>query len=377
MKKAIIFPVILFSILLASCRPGPTDKRAELEEYRRLVREYTEKIRVLESEMDSIPGENKEIRATSVEVKMMKAEPFSSFFEAKGSVEAVMDAFISPETSGQIKSINVNRGERVKKGQLLMELNTDVTANSISEVKTSLELASKLFEKQEQLWEKEIGSEIQYLEAKNAKESLEARLATLKSQLEMAYIRAPFSGIVDDIMVKTGELASPGMRLLRLVNLEEMRISAEVSEAFLANVSLGDKVSISFSSLPELSLEAPVSRVGTVIDPITRTFPVEVLLSNKKEEIKPNMLASVMIQDYDDPDALIVPSIILKDDFNGTFLFKAVQEGNKNIARKVYVKTGKTVQDQTKIIRGIKENDLVVITGYNLISDGESLKIMN
>lgn len=376
MKRVIILPVIVFTILLSSCRPAPADKSAELAEYRKLVKEYTEKIKALESEMDSIPSAGEEKRTTSVEVKMMKPESFSSFFEAKGSVEAVRDAYISPETSGQIKTINVKRGSRVKKGQLLMKLNTDITSNSITEVKTSLELATKLFEKQEQLWEKEIGSEIQFLEAKNAKESLEARLATLESQREMAYIRAPFSGIVDDILVKSGELASPGMRLLRLVNLDDMRISAEVSEAFLANVELGDKVTIRFPSLPDMDLEAPVSRVGTVIDPITRTFPVEILIDNKNEKIKPNMLASVMIQDYDDPDALIVPSIILKDDFNGTFLFKVAKEGERSVARKVYVETGKTVQDKTKIIKGIEENDLVIITGYNLISDGEALSIM-
>jgi RND family efflux transporter MFP subunit len=178
-------------------------------------------------------------------------------------------------------------------------------------------------------------------------------------------------------MVKTGELASPGMRLIRLVNLNKMRITADVSESFLSSVEKGEMVSVQFASLPDMMLEEPIHRVGTVIDPITRTFKVEILLNNTNEKLKPNMLSSIMIQDYNDPEALIVPSIILKQDFNGTFLFKVKEEGNRSVAEKVYVKTGKTVQDKTMILKGIEIDDQVIVTGYNLVSDGENLAVMN
>ena len=375
--KKLIFPVI--ALIIVSCSPKEsTDKRAELQEYRDLVKEYTEKINTLEREIDSSGNVNADdLRSTSVEVKTIAPEVFKSYYEAKGSVESLMDAFISPEISGQIKTIYAERGARVKKGDLLILLKTDVTQNSIDEVKTNLELASKLFEKQEQLWNKEIGSEIQYLEAKNRKESLEARLATLESQLEMAYIRAPFDGIVDDIMVKSGELASPGMRLLRLVNLEQMRITAEVSESFLTIVEKGDMVELSFSSFPGLTMKQPVHRVGTVIDPITRTFTVEVLVKNKDEKLKPNMLSSLLIEDYSDEAAFVVPSIILKQDFKGTFLFRVKENASATIAEKVYVKVGKTVQDNSKIKSGLNEGDKVIVKGYNLVTDGEAVRIIN
>ena len=317
-----------------------------------------------------------EKQLSTVEIDTLIPGPFARFFEAKASVEAVRDVYISPETSGQIKTVEVDRGDRVRKGQLLMSLNTDIVRSSIEEVETSLELATRIFEKQQQLWDQEIGSEIQYLEAKNAKESLEARLSTLESQLEMAYIRAPFQGIVDDVMVKTGELASPGMRLLRLVDLEDMRVTAEISEAFLSSVKVGDPVRLSFPSYSDLQMEVNIDRIGMVINPDTRTFTVEVLIRNRAELLKPNMLASMLIQDYFEESALTVPSIILKDDFRGTFLFRLRQEDQKHLAEKVYVSTGVTVQDATSITGGLSGGDLIIVKGYKQVSDGEAVSVM-
>lgn len=375
MKNLILISIVL---VVASCAPRQTeDKQDELQEYRRLVKEYTEKIEILEKDMASAAGEAEENRATAVEIIEVVPKEFSSYFTATGTVEALKDVYISPEVNGQISSIPVSRGDRVKKGDLLIRLNTDVTQNNIDEIKTSLELAKKIFEKQEQLWEKKIGSEVQYLEAKNGKESLEARLSTLQSQMELSSIRAPFNGIIDDIMVKTGELASPGMQLIRLVNLDEMRITARVSESFLSAVKQGDGVTLEFSSYPELSITSKISRIGTVIDPVTRTFQVEVLVGNPDQLLKPNMLSSVRIRDYLDPAALIVPSIILKQDFNGTFLFRLNARGTGQVAEKVYVETGRTVQDITKIAVGIDEGDKVIVAGYNIVSDGEPIRVTN
>lgn len=375
MKNLLFIPIALF---IVSCAPQqPKDIKAEIKEYKQQVDEYNQKIAELEQQMEQETGNTPDdSRDVVVEVRKMEPRSFSSYFEATGNVEALEDAFISPEVNGQVKSILVDRGDRVKKGELLIRLSTEVTQNNIDEVKTSLTLASKLYEKQKELWEKEIGSEIQFLEAKNNKESLEARLATLQSQLDMAYIRAPFSGVVDDIMVKTGELASPGMRLLRLVNLDKIRITANVSESFLGKVKAGETATLRFASLPEVQIERPVHRTGMVIDPVTRTFTVEVLVDNKDQQLKPNMLSSVRIQDFSTDDALLVPSIVLKEDFSGTFLFRIDDEAGGPEAEKVYVKTGKTVQDVTRIIEGLQEGDRVVIAGYNLVSDGTPVRII-
>jgi RND family efflux transporter MFP subunit len=372
--------IILLSILLvvASCTPRQTeDKQDELREYRKLVMEYTEKIEVLEKEIASEIGDTEGTRGTAVEIMEIAPQEFSSYFTATGVLEALRDVYISPEVNGQISSIPVSHGDHVKKGDLLIRLNTDITQSNIDEIRTSLELAKKIFEKQEELWDKKIGSEVQYLEAKNNKESLEARLSTLQSQLELSFIRAPFSGIIDDIIVKTGELASPGMRLIRLVNLDKMKVTANVSEAFISAVKQGDEVTLEFSSYPELRITSKISRIGTVIDPVTRTFKVEVLVDNPEQLLKPNMLSSVRIRDYLDPEALTVPSIILKQDFNGTFLFRLNEKSNNQIAEKIYVKTGITVQDITKIAAGIDKGDKVIVAGYNIVSDGETVRVTN
>jgi len=375
MKNIVIIAVL---VIMASCNPGGNaDKMSELQDLRKKVEAYNARIAELEKEVGNASTES-ESKSLAVEVKEIRPETFRSYFEVTGTLESLNDAFISPEINGQVNSIAVERGDRVKKNDLLLKLNTDVTEKNISEVKTSLELARKLFDKQQDLWDKQIGSEIQYLEAKNQKESLEARLTTLQAQLDMAYVKAPFDGIIDDIAIKPGELASPGARLMRLVNLNKMRISARVSEAFIGVVSAGDSVQLSFASLPDQDRMATISRVSTVIDPSTRTFAVEVLLDNKDEALKPNLLCSVRINEYVNNSAYVVPSIAMKQDFRGTFLFLADRDDFGNAtARKTYITTGMTVEDKTMVTEGISENDLVIVKGFNLAGDGSKVEIVN
>ena len=311
----------------------------------------------------------------AVEVKEMVPELFTRYFEVPGHLEAVQDAFISPEINGQIKSIAVKRGERVKKGDLLVKLNTDITEQSINEVQTSLELAVRVFEKQEELWDQKIGSEIQYLEAKNGVESLEARLATLEKQLAMAHVRAPFSGIVDDISAKDGELATPGLPLMHLVNLNRMRVTARISESYLNSVSEGDRIELSFDSYPDDQVESTISRLGQVIDQQTRTIALETEIDNPLEKYKPKMLTSLRIREFSMDNAMVVPSIILREDFQGTFLFVLAGDGENTVARKVYVTTGISAQDLTVITSGVEAGDRVIINGYNLVSDGSPTRI--
>jgi len=371
--------LVLISLsLLIACKPGGADsKKAELEDYRKKVEEYNDKIVVLEAELEAVQIEPEESTALPVEVKKMIPETLSRYFQVTGVMEALKDAILSPEINGQIQQVNIQRGAWVKKGDLLIKLSTEVTEKNIEELKTNLNLASRIYEKQKGLWEQNVGSELQYLEAKNGVESLEARLATLEKQLEMASITAPFSGIIEDIMVKEGEMAAPGMQLLRLVNLSVMRVAARVSEAYLGSVHAGDLVQIRVDSYPDWLIEAKVTRLGQVIDQQTRTFTLEVELDNPGSKLKPNMLTSVRIRDYENKDALVVPSIVLKQDFNGTFLFSVPEGEGPSKARKVYVESGITVQDQTMIVSGILPEDLVITKGYNLVGDGSLVRIVN
>lgn len=348
MKKSTIVSLIVISLILSCSRP---DRSGEA---------------VLDA------GQSAR-QSLAVEVLVMEPRRFSRQFKVTGIMEALQDALISPEINGQIKQIAVGRGQRVDRGELLIRLNTGVTEKNMAEVTTSLELATRLFEKQEELWQQKIGSEVQYLEARNGKESLEARLATLEQQLELARIRAPFPGIVEELLLKEGEMAAPGMQLLRLVNLETMRVSARISEAYLNSVQEGDTVELHFPAYGGEVITERINRLGKVIDPMTRTFVMEVILPNRNERLKPNMLTSVMVTDFAAERALVVPSVILKQDFKGTFLFRA----NGDRAEKVYVETGITVQDETMITGGLEPGDRVIVRGYNLATDGEPVRIAN
>ena len=310
-----------------------------------------------------------------VSVKTIDYEIFKNYFEASGTVEAIYDAFISPEISGQIKKIHIMEGERVIKGAILVTLNTNVIQKGIDEVKIALELAETVYNKQKELWDQKIGSEIQYLTAKTNKESLEKKLKTIEAQSEMAIIKAPFDGIVDEIFQKEGELAIPGMRIMQLVNLSKLNINADVSEAYLSKIKKGDSVLVEFPSYPEIKINVPVYRTGNVVKPQNRTFKVQLKINNQKEKLKPNIIAILHINDYSNDSAFVVPSIIIKKDIKGDFIFLAEKQEENYIAKKMYIETGRSYKAQTEILKGVKKGQKVIINGYNMVSTGTEISI--
>lgn len=320
-----------------------------------------------QTEEPKITAKSKAIKVTLQQVLPKK---FEHHFDVSGIIKAEQEAFISPEMSGQIRKIHVKEGDKVTKGQLLLELNTNVAESGIAEVKTALSLANIMYEKQERLWKQKIGSEIDYLQAKNQVESLEKKLETMKSQKNMGLVYAPFSGIVDKIYVKKGELASPGMRTMILVNLELIDIFADVSEAYIAKIKKGDTVMVRIPAYDTLFYNVPVHRIGNVINQDNRSFEVNIKLTNKDHKLKPNMVVIVQINDYVNDSAIVVPANIVKHEMNKAFLFIAKQTDSTLTAKKKYVKTGVTYDNNTEIISGLNINDKVIIRGYNKVSEG-------
>lgn len=376
MKKISI--ALFVSLILFGCSntESPDAIREQLSNLKEQQIKLNHDINTLEQKLKATEEDNGLNGQTPVNIQILEPEVFQHFFLVNGTVELQDEAFISPEANGQVKAIRVTKGQRVSKGEILITLNTEMLESSIAEVKLGLELSNKLYEKQSDLWEQRIGSELQYLQAKNAKESLEQKLKTLKSQLDMSIIKAPFSGIVDDIMIKEGELASPGKPAVYLINLDQIRVIADVSETLLPKISVGDMVDILFPTYKNIAHSAPIHRIGNAIDSKTRTIKIEVLLPNKNGLIKPNQIASLNLKDFESEKALVVPSIIVKQDSRGEFLFIVNKnEEGKNIAQKIYIESGLSYNDKTMIIKGLSTGQKVITAGFNQVSNGNLIEI--
>ena len=369
MKKVLFIAIVIFVSACGQNTDSNDEIQIQITEYKSQVAELNTKIAELEKQVTKGDNENND-ETISVQQKVMEQEHFSHYFEATGNVKAVYEAFISPQINGQITGIFVKEGETIKKGQLLARLNSDITDNTIEEVKTSLDLAKIVYKKQKDLWDKNIGSEIDYLKAKNSKESLESKLKTLQSQKEMAELKSPINGIVETINLKKGEISAPGMQFMQIVSLDELYIDASLSDAYLSKIKKGDYIEITFPSYPDTKMEVPVYRIGNVVNPQNRTFLMQAKIKNKDHQLKPNMLATIKINDYSADNTLIAPSIIIKQDIKGQFLYKIEKNNGNDIAKKTYVETGMSEGNRTMITKGIKAGDRIIVAGYNLVSDG-------
>ncbi len=373
MKRINIILIIILMTVSFSCNQdkSPEQISQEITEKKKEIRELRKQVSELESKL-----EEDTVSRVPVHTKTVDIEVFKHMIEVNGSVEAELQANVSPEINGHIKMIHVNEGQRVSEGQQLLTLSTEVVSNNIQEVKTSLDLARTTYEKQKKLWDQEIGSEMEYLQAKNRVESLESRLKTLQAQLDMAQIKAPFAGIVDDIMMKRGDLAMPGSPLLTMVNLKDLKVNTHVSEAYLSKVEKGDTVRVEFPAFSNLSMDVPVFRTGNIINPDNRTFKVQIKINNIESKLKPNIIAIVHINDYTNRHALVVPSIVIKKDMDGSFLFVVKQDEKEGlVAEKRYVETGKSYRDQTEVLSGLNEGDRVIVEGYNMVTSGTKVSV--
>ena len=372
--------IIVFAALLAlaSCGGEKTleERKADLEAKKMELAKLQNEVSKMETELlaeDPTLGQKEEI-GILVEVKKVAPEEFEHHFEVNGSLEAVEQANISPEQGGQIKQILVKEGDRVAAGTTLATLNVSVFQTNLQEIDNGIELAQTVYDRQARLWEQKIGSEIQYLEAKNRLESLQKKRETLVAQMAMSTVKAPFAGVVDRIWQKEGELAAPGQPLLTLVNMSEMKVKADVSENYVQAVKENAEVEVDFPSFG-ISTTAAIRQVSNIINPSNRTFSVEVRVPNKDGSLKPNGIATLKIKDFEVADALVVPAIAIGKDAKGAFLFVINEEDGAKKAVKKYVTTGRTSGGQTRVTEGLNSGDRVVIEGYNEVANGDLVRI--
>ena len=370
-----LFTLLAFVGCSGSEEESPEAIRQQISQYNAEINELTMKINDLEQLLGDMGEQPQSRNQIPVTVTALEINDFKQFFQAAASVEAIQAAIISPETSGQLKELLVEKGQRVKAGQVVARLNTSVIEGNISEVETSLELARTVYNRQKSLWDQKIGSEIQYLEARNNLESMETRLKTLQSQLEMSVMRAPFDGIVDDIFIKEGELAMPGTRVMLLLNLRKLYINADVSESHLGAISKGESVILRFPSFPGFEASVPIHRIGNTINPENRTFRVQLQIDNPGERFKPNMMANMSINLLTVKEAISIPSILIKQDLQGYYVYVARQHNGDLLARKIYIERGSDGEGITIINSGLKEGDLVINRGHNQVTDMSLIRI--
>lgn len=375
MKRNILLAITLGSILAACSGEKKEGLEGKKEELAKLKSEQTateQKIKLLEKEIAKLdPVKAQEAKTKPVTVATLNPETFRHYVELQGTVDAKNNVMVTPKSGGAVTKMYVKEGDNVKSGTVIAKIDDSILRESIEELKTQLTLITTLYEKQKNLWDQKIGTELQYLQAKNNKESLEKKLVTLNTQLSQSNVISPMAGVVDQVNVKVGELASPGMGVVRIVNLSNLKVAAKVADTFAASVKKGDEVIVKF---PDLNKEyrARISFVSTTVDPLSRTFTIEANLPSDRS-IKPNMMAQVQINDAIRKDALVIEQNYVQSTENGEVVYVAVSEGNQKIARARKVKTGLSYNGKVEILEGLASGDQVITLGYQDVSDGQPI----
>ncbi|HYG02395.1 MAG TPA: efflux RND transporter periplasmic adaptor subunit, partial [Chryseosolibacter sp.] len=312
------------------------------------------------------------IKAKEVVATEVAPRQFNHYVQTQGSVESENNILVSSKAPGVITQVFVSEGEQVSKGQVLAQIDNSVIANSIQSMEANLELATSVFERQEKLWNQKIGTEVQYLQAKTNKESLEKQLASLREQNDMYRIKAPISGTVDAVNAKVGEATQPGMPAFRVVNGNDLKLHANVSEAYVTNVKKGNKVIV---QIPELKkdLVATVTFAGRTIDALSRTFDVEANLP-PNEDVRPNMTATVKVIFNSVDSAIVIPVNIIQQINDEKIVYVAEPSGKNTIARKKVI-TVNGVFGGDAHVEGLKAGDKVITFGYQGLNDGDYIRI--
>lgn len=372
-----IFFALFLGLFLMACEGNELDKKKEeLEKLKEQSTDLKLKINELERELIELDPVFAESKNRSVMVTTMPIEKstFAHKIEVRGSVASRQNIQLTAESMGRIIQVTVNAGDEVKRGQTLVKLDADVMQSTIKELRTALDLAKTVFEKQSGLWEQGIGSEIQYLEAKNRKESLESQLSTANARLNNMSIKAPFNGVINDVSAKIGEMAQPGMPMVSMVSNEEMYLEAEVSERYIGKFKKGDEVSVYLPSLDK-QFTSKLSAIGYVINPANRTFSVEVNLPSMNGELKPNQLVILKMRDYINEKAVSVPTNLIQQDATGDFVFLVEKKEENLFAKKQYIKRGLSYDLKTEVLDGLKGDEELVNKGAREVVNGIQLQL--
>ena len=399
MKNIIL--ILSFLLVAFSC-----EKKDNLENLKKNREELTKKVNELNKELKEINLEIEKLeptkKITQVATKTLSLEKFEHYVELQANVETDKNVMIYPELPG-VMNLLVQEGQYVSAGQTIAIINdgglkdqvkqqqitVESTNSNLQQAQVQADLAKTTFLKQSTLWKQKIGSEIQYLQAKTAYEAAQKQVEAVrnqvsatqkgvlvtKAQLARTVVKAPFSGVIDEVLTQNHQAVAPGVPIVRLVNTTGLKVKAEVPETYIGSVQKGTSVKIELPNIGE-SIQTQISRVSTLINPNNRTFSVEIPVPNNGL-VKPNLLAKIKIIDYLNPNAYVVPNSVIKEDDQGKFYVFVYEKStnNEGIAKKVYVTKGKTSGNYTEIKNGLSSNIQVITEGVNFISEGSKVKL--
>ncbi len=373
MKKALLF--ITAIALLASCGNSENSdkKQTKLEELKKQQAELSIKIKDLEAAIAAEGKTTDNTKYKNVVVTDATVKSFAHYLDIQGKIDAEENITISAKMPSTVTRILVKAGKQVRTGELLAELDNSTIVAGIEELKTGMQLANTLYEKQKALWDQKIGTEVQFLQAKSQKESLDKKLASLYEQLDMTKIKSPINGTIDEVMLRIGQATAPGAPGIRIVNMGTLKAKAEVAEAYAGRIKEGNEVKISFPDTKK-EIIARVTYSGKVINAMNRSFTVEASLDGN-QDLHPNMLAVLKIADYRNDSAIIVPINTVQNSEEGQYVMVAKQEGKKITAERRQVKQGLSYNGNVEILSGLNAGDKVITTGYQDLNQGDALLI--
>ena len=365
----------LLSVLTLVSLLGCVEEVNEISQKKKNLNELKQQMSDLKSKISSL---EKEIALSDtlveggvvVHTQVVEATNFTHYISQPGIVSSKENILISVEMGGMVVNRLVEEGSWVNKGDAIIQLDASVLSNQVEDVRQSTELAKTTYERQNNLWKQAIGSEMQYLQAKNQYMSLQKKLAAMEAKLDKLELVAPISGRLDEIYINVGEFAAPAMPAFRIVNSNKLQVEVDVAERYSTIIKKGDLVNLSFNAL-DINRQEKVSFVGQVINPQNRTFKVKINLNNSSGDIKPNAIASVKLQDFSQEDAMVLPSSCIKKDIRGSFIFLAVN----NKAIKKYIETGLSEDDMTHITSGLEFGQEVIVIGYDGLANGSKIDI--
>lgn len=358
------------AVIFASCGGGDATKRDQLKAKQEEMEKLRAEIAQLELDIAKEEG-GTTTGGKPVKLQSLAYSNFEHSIDIQGRVDAEESVSVGPQMPGLVKRVYVHAGDKVSAGQVLAEIDADAMSQQLTALKAQRDLSKQIFDRQKNLWDQKIGTEVQYLSAKTQYEALESQVSAVQEQIDMAKIKAPIAGVVDAVNIKAGELASPGFSNIVIVNTNNLRVKGEVAEAYISKVKTGNAVNVYLPDA-EKNINTKITYAGKMINNINRTFNVEVALDANEENVVPNMIAILKINDYKNDSALVIPLAIIQQNANGSnYVYVAVHKDKDLLAEKREITYTWTYNGMAEIVSGLQPGDKVIVEGANDLNPGD------